>query len=249
MFHELSLFSGYCGMSLSLRMAGIPTRTIAYVEIDKYCQDITKARIRDGLLDDGPIFPDIRSFNGLQCRGLVDIVTSGTPCQWVSLAGINKGQDISDERNLWPDTLRVISEVGPRWVLLENPPNILVRGYAGTIIGQLSEQGYDCIWDTISAAEVGAPHLRYRWWCLATAGAYADSPPSGCRDHGVGQTLSVRSTQEGDSLRSISWWDVKSPLGRVANGTPDRVGQLRALGNGVVPAVVAKFLRGKLPPE
>ena len=170
MLTELSLFSGYGGFSLGLRLAGLEVRTIGYVEIEPYCQDIIKARIRDGLLDDAPIWPDIRAFDGSQCRGLVDIVSGGFPCTPHSTAGKRRGAD--DDRNLWPDTLRVIGEVGPRYVLLENVPGILSNGYAGTVVGQLSEIGYDARWGLVPAAAVGAPHLRWRWWCFATDAEY-----------------------------------------------------------------------------
>ena len=165
MLNELSLFSGYGGFTLGLRLAGVPIRTVGYVEIEPYCQEIIKARIKDGLLDDAPIWPDIRAFDGRQCRGLVDLITAGFPCQPHSFAGQRLGE--KDPRNLWPDTFRVISEVGPTYVLLENVPGILTNGYAGTVIGQLSELGYGCRWGLVSAAAVGAPHLRWRWWCLA----------------------------------------------------------------------------------
>jgi len=168
--NELSLFSGYGGFSLGLRLAGLDVRTVGYVEIDPYCQDVLKARIQDGHLDNAPIWPDISAFNGYQCRGLVDIITAGFPCQPHSTAGKRQGE--SDPRNLWPDTLRVIREVGPRWVLLENVPGILANGYGGTVVGQLSEFGYDCRWGLVSAASIGAPHLRWRWWCLAYAPDY-----------------------------------------------------------------------------
>lgn len=166
MLNELSLFTGYGGFSLGLRLAGLEVRTVGYCEIEKYCQEIIKARIKDGYLDDAPIFPDIRAFDGKQYGGLVDIVTGGFPCQPHSVAGRRKGKD--DARNLWPDTLRIISEVGPRFAILENVPGILSNGYGGVVIGQLSEMGYHCIWGIVAAADVGATHNRERWWCLAT---------------------------------------------------------------------------------
>ncbi len=168
---ELSLFSGYGGFSLGLRLAGLQTKTVGYIEIEEFCQDILKARIQDGNLDDAPIWPDIHAFRGEQCRGVVDIITAGFPCPPFSTAGRRRGA--ADPRNLWPETLRVIREVGPSYVLLENVPGILSAGrqqhstgYAGEVIGQLSERGYDCEWGVVSAAETGAPHLRKRWWCL-----------------------------------------------------------------------------------
>ena len=166
--HELSLFSGYGGFSLGLRLAGLQTRTVAYVEWDKYPQEIIKARIKDRYLDDAPIFSDISSFRGEQFRGVVDIITAGFPCQPHSVAGLQRGAD--DDRNKWPDTLRVIREVGPRWVILENVPGLLsasVDGgrpaYGGTVVGELASIGYSVHWQTLGADDVGAPHRRKRW--------------------------------------------------------------------------------------
>ena len=129
MLNELSLFSGYGGFSLGLRLAGLQTRTVAYVEWDKYPQEIIKARIKDGYLDDAPIFSVISSFRGEQFRGLVDVLTAGFPCQPHSVAGLQRGAD--DDRNKWPDTLRVIREVEPRWVILENVPGLLSASVDG----------------------------------------------------------------------------------------------------------------------
>jgi len=170
---EMSLFSGYGGFSLGLRLAGLTTRTICYVEWDKYCQQVIQARIEDGHLDDAPIWDDIKSFDGRPWRGTVDILSAGFPCQPHSNAGLRKvARGLSDDRDLWPDCLRVISEVGPKYAILENVPGINVGNgerpaYGGTVVGQLSEIGYMSEWACISAADAGAPHLRNRWWLLA----------------------------------------------------------------------------------
>ncbi len=164
---ELSLFSGYGGFTLGLRLAGIPIRTVCYVENEPYAQSIIRARIGDGYLDDAPIWDDVRTFDAEPWRGVVDIVTAGFPCQPHSVAGRRVGA--ADDRNLWPDTLRIIGEVGPRFALLENVPGLLANGYAGTVVGELAQIGYDAIWHCVPAAAVGAPHLRWRWFCLAYA--------------------------------------------------------------------------------
>ncbi len=321
--NELSLFSGYAGLSLGLRLTRLDIQTVAYMEIDPYCQKVLKARIQDGYLDDAPIFPDIRAFNGEQCRGLVDIITAGFPCQPHSNAGERKGE--TDPRNLWPDTLRVIGEVRPRWVLLENVPGIThgKRRYSSTVIGDLSAIGYDSRWGLVSAAAVGAPHLRWRWWCLAwhSNGIGQQEQEAGthvwegtdAHSNGVGNTANARSEHlleqrgrsgresgqgapepggngpqgplanplrigrhrgsrvqeatgatglfpaEGDSgLENTGypvrqgaiqeeggpgWWSIEPEMGRVAYGIAHRVDSLKTLGNGVVPAVVAEFLR------
>ena len=186
---EMSLFSGYGGFSLGLRLAGLNTRTICYVEWDKYCQRVLQQRFQDDppTLTPAPIWDDIKSFDGRPWCGIVDILSAGFPCQPHSNAGLRKGAD--DDRNLWPDTLRIIGEVGPRLVILENVPGILVRpddgreAYGGTVVGELAEIGYDAEWRVVSAADAGAPHLRRRWWLLA----YPNADLGGRlhREHGV----------------------------------------------------------------
>ena len=171
--NTLDLFSGYGGFQLGLRLAGIPIRTVCYVEWDKYCQQVIQARIDDGLLDEAPVWDDIKSFDGRPWRGRVDILSAGFPCQPHSNAGLRKiARGLSDDRDLWPDTLRVIREVGPRLAILENVPGILVGSdrrppYGGTVVGQLAEVGYDAVWRVISASEAGGPHVRKRWWLVA----------------------------------------------------------------------------------
>ena len=174
---ELSLFSGYGGLSLGLRLANLNVRTVAYVEWDRYPQEVLKARIRDGFLDDAPIWGDISTFRGEQFRGLVQIISAGFPCPPFSVAGLGRGAD--DKRNLWPETLRVIREVRPSIVILENVPGILTasrkRGtpsYGAVVVGELAEEGYVVRWETLGADDVGAPHRRKRWLCI---GVLADS--------------------------------------------------------------------------
>ena len=173
---HLSLFTGYGGFELGLYLAGVEFETVGYVEIDKYCQRIVQARIRDRRLQWAPIIEDIRGADFGRLAGLVDIITAAFPCQPHSAAGLRKGE--ADARNLWPDTLRAIGEVGPRFAIMENVPGILTNGYAGTVVGQLSEIGYDCRWGIVSAADAGAPHRRSRWWLLATRAGH-DSDPDG----------------------------------------------------------------------
>ena len=172
---SISLFSGYGGHDLAVRLSGVQARTVCYVEWDKYCQSILEARIRDGVLDDAPIWDDVREFDGLPWRGRVDIITASPPCQPYSSAGNRKGA--SDDRNLFPDTLRIISEVQPRRVYVENVPGLSTTpkdgrpAYAGTVVGELAALGYDCRWDIVSAKDAGAPHLRKRWWLVAERNA------------------------------------------------------------------------------
>ena len=175
--NELCLFAGGGGGLLATKWL-LGWRTVCYVENEPYCIDILKARIRDGLLDDAPIWDDARTFDGRPWRGCVDIVTAGFPCQPFSTAGKRQGEQ--DKRNLWPETIRIIREVGPRFCLLENVPGLLSHEYYGTILGQLSESRFNAPWKVISAAEVGAPHKRDRVWIVADAESIrCDSKQSG----------------------------------------------------------------------
>jgi hypothetical protein len=164
---ELSLFSGVGGGLLGTKLLG--WRTVGYVEWDDYCQRVLRQRIEDRILDEAPIFGDIRAFiaDGYAgaYQGLVDVITAGFPCQPFSVAG--KRRWGADERNMWPQTIECIRLVRPRYALLENVPGLLNSGYFPTIIGDLSESGYDAKWCTLSAAEVGAPHKRDRLWIVA----------------------------------------------------------------------------------
>ena len=170
--NELGLFAGAGGGLLASKWL-LGHTVVAYVEKETYCQEVIQARIKDGFLDDAPIWSDVRTFDGRPWRGVVDCVSAGFPCQPFSVAGKQDGED--DARNCWPDTARIISEVQPEWAFLENVPGLLAvrggdgRSYIGRILGDLCELGYDAEWTVFSAADAGAPHLRKRLWILAHA--------------------------------------------------------------------------------
>jgi DNA (cytosine-5)-methyltransferase 1 len=165
--NELSLFSGAGGGLLASRLLG--WRTIGYVEIDDYCQQVLAARIADGILDPAPIFGDIAAFirDGYAERyqGLVDVISAGFPCQPFSSAGKMAGGD--DPRNQWPATLRCAQIIQPEWLFLENVAALARNPYFGNILRDLAEGGYDATWRVLSAAELGAPHKRDRVWIVA----------------------------------------------------------------------------------
>jgi DNA (cytosine-5)-methyltransferase 1 len=157
---ELSLFAGAGGGLLAGKLLG--WRLACAVEIEPYCQRVLRQRMRDGLLDDAPIWDDIRTFDGKPWRGRIDVVSGGVPCQAWSVAGRQQGEQ--DPRNLWPDTLRIIREVCPRYCLLENSSNIVNFPYFGRILGELAEMGFDAAWGVLPASAVGANHYRPRIW-------------------------------------------------------------------------------------
>lgn len=162
---ELALFAGGGGGLLGTHLLGfIP---VCAVEKEPYRREVLLRRQRDGVFPLFPIWDDVRTFDGRPWRGKVDIVTAGFPCQPFSVAGKQRGA--ADERNMWPDTIRIIREVGPRHCILENVPQLVRHDYFGVILGDLAEAGFDAKWDIVSAADVGAPHLRRRLWIVADA--------------------------------------------------------------------------------
>lgn len=261
---ELSLFSGVGGGLLGTKLLG--WRTVGYVEWDEYCQRVLRARIRDGCLDDAPIFADVRAFDGLPYRGRVDIVTAGFPCPSFSVAG--KQLAGLDPQNMWPDTIRVIREIEPPMVFLENVPGLLGRhGYFGTVLGDLAEAGFDAEWDCISAEEVGAPHIRERLWLAASnpnrmqLRKQPDRPgtPGGQGAVFLGVDGEARFASDPYSIRGLqqergigklrqrsgdcSWWSCEPGVPGVAYGVAFGMERRRATGNGQVPRVVVEAWR------
>lgn len=166
-FRVLELCAGYGGFSLAFKLAGIESRTVCYVEREVFAASVLVARMEDKVLDEAPIWDCIETFDGKPWGGKVDIITAGFPCQPWSKAGLQKGVD--DPRWLWPQIFRIVCEVGPRFVFLENVPALNGRDGGGLsfILADFAKIGWDAEWGLLSAAEVGAPHRRERFWLLA----------------------------------------------------------------------------------
>ena len=162
--NELALFAGAGGGILGGRLLGWRTRCA--VEIDPYCRRVLLGRQRDGILEQFPIWDDVRTFDGKPWRGHIDIITGGFPCTDISVAG--KGAGIHGEQSsMWFEMARIIREVGPRYVFVENSPILTSRGL-GHVLGDLAEMGFDAEWCVLGARHAGAPHKRDRIWVLAT---------------------------------------------------------------------------------
>lgn len=162
---ELALFAGAGGGILGGHLLG--WRTVCAVEYNAYARSVLLARQNDGTLPPFPVWDDVRTFDGKPWRGLVDVVSGGFPCQDISAAG--KGAGLEGERSgLWSEFARIISEVRPQRVLVENSPVLTSRGL-GRVLGDLAEMGYDAKWGVISAADTGAPHRRERIWIVANS--------------------------------------------------------------------------------
>lgn len=165
-FRMLSLFSGVGGLDLGLKLAAPNGRTVCYVEREAHAASALVARMADGALDDAPIWDDVTTFNGRPWRGVVDCVIGGFPCQPWSVAGARRGTE--DERWLWDHIARLVREIEPGWVFLENVPGFLLGGLEH-VLRDLAALGFDAEWGVLGAADAGAPHKRDRLFILAHA--------------------------------------------------------------------------------
>lgn len=163
--NELHLFAGAGGGILAGQLLG--HRCVCAVEREPYAQAVLVARQNDGTFPPFPIWDDVCTFDGRPWRGIVDIVAGGFPCQDISAAGNGAGLE-GARSGLWAEMARIVREVRPRIVFVENSPMLTSRGL-GRVLGDLATMGFDAEWGVVSAAGTGAPHLRERIWILANA--------------------------------------------------------------------------------
>ena len=240
MLKVLDLFSGIGGFSLGLERAGM--ETVAFCEIDQFCQQVLKKH-----WPNIPCYGDIIKLNAEQLRNdgiQVDLICGGFPCQDLSVAN-HKGKGIKGERSgLWNEYYRLICELRPKYVIVENVANLLRFGI-GDILGQLSEIGYDAEWHIISAATVGAVHKRERLWISAYPKSFGGA--GGRRESGiVKQELDAHIKNNGYSIwREASMrvlYAVRNPETAPCDlrndyGFSDWTHRIRALGNAIVPQI------------
>jgi len=163
--NELALFAGAGGGILASKLLG--WRTVCAVEWEAYPSSVLCARQNDGLLPPFPIWDDIQTFDGTPWRGIAEVVSGGFPCTDISIAGRGAGLD-GEHSSMWYHMARVVSEIRPQFVFVENSPMLIHRGL-GRVLGDLSCLGYDSRWTVMGAADVGAPHQRDRIWIVAHA--------------------------------------------------------------------------------
>ncbi len=192
----VSLFSGIGGMDLGLERAGM--ECVGQVENDPWCNQILEKH-----WPDTPRWQDIHDLDPKELPDH-DLIAGGFPCQPVSLAGARLAQD--DPRWLWPEFFRIVRMVRPRYVVVENVPGLASAGM-GVILGDLAQVGYDTEWQSVPAAFVGAPHLRWRIFIVAypagSVGSYF-SQGIGRESAMVGAGVSAsRGTTGGDTTSRV----------------------------------------------
>lgn len=213
---ELHLFAGAGGGILGGMLLG--HTCVCAVEIEPYCRKVLLSRQRDGILPKFPIWDDVRTFDGKPWRGLVDVVCGGFPCQRFSSA--TRGRANAEDQ--WPEMLRVIGEVQPAFVFAENVSKRAVE-IAGDDLDALD---YSSTGAEIRASDVGADHIRKRYWLFAHSDRY-------------GQLLRAKHAEmERVPSMACSVWESDPDKTRMDDGMAYWMERLSATGNGQVPAVV-----------
>jgi len=244
--NELALFAGAGGGILGGKLLG--WRTVCAVEWEPYPASVLCARQNDGLLPSFPIWDDVQTFDGRKWRGVVDVVSGGFPCQDISAAG--KGAGIDGERSgMWGHMARIIREVQPRYVLVENSPMLVSRGL-GRVLGDLAEMGFDAKWGVLGGDTIGINTKRDRIWILAYSNKIGRSATW---EREVDSKFKVKtnfpwkvSSNREDNLRVFREQYTDEILSRTFRGIDDmaqRMDALGAIGNGQIPAVAATAWR------
>ena len=228
-YRVLDLFSGIGGFSLGLERAGM--ETVAFCEIEPYPRKVL-AKHWPGV----PIYDDVRTLTKerLDADGIgpIDVISAGYPCQPFSTAGERRGAE--DDRHLWPEVNRLISEYRPSWFIGENVSGHISMGL-DQVLSDLEGQGYTWGSFIIPACAVGADHRRDRVWIIAY--------PNG--KHGAECTQEQIFRQSDLQVKLGGGFKDKGKRPSTAeaffcgesDGVPGRVDRLKGLGNAVVPQI------------
>ena len=211
-----SLFSGIGGFELGFERCGMST--LWQVEQDAYCRAVLARH-----------FPEARRFEDVRDVGApelasVDVLCGGFPCPVVSQAA--RGRNVAEW--LWPEFDRIVRELRPSYVVVENVAGLLTAGRGfGQVLGDLAEGGFDATWSVLSASRFGAPHHRARVWLVGYP--HREGQP--------GVSLDAEAPGLPELRRGVRLWsDPPAGLG-VADGLPGRMDRVRALGNSLLPAI------------
>lgn len=242
----MHLFAGGGGGLLADLILG--HEPIVAVEWDAYCCELLRARRDDGWYPELEVWQgDVRSFDPSTYAGRVDCIHAGFPCQDLSTAGKRSGLGPGTRSGLYREVLRIADALRPPYLFLENVAAILGQGVE-QVLGDLAAMGYDARWCTLRASDVGAPHQRDRWWCLAwRADADSDDGLAGgmgknawpdwgnvlawlgtvvnanCQRQQKHQDVVISTGSEQPCRSAVEkrreeWWSIEPDVGRVVDG-------------------------------
>jgi DNA (cytosine-5)-methyltransferase 1 len=221
--NELALFAGAGGGILGGQLLG--WRTVCAVEWEPYAACVLAARQNDGLLPSFPIWDDVQTFDGRPWRGVAQVISGGFPCQDISIAG--KGDGLDGERSgMWKQMARIICEVGPEYVFVENSPMLVSRGL-GAVLGDLSSMGFDAKWGIVGAKDVGANHQRDRIWIVAHSNSNGWTTRK--KPRSLGTTVSEQQERQDNSLNFEGASSLSTSEGDVSNSMLNRLQRIRSV--------------------
>ena len=229
---HLDLFSGIGGFALAARWVG--WETVGFCEIDPYCQKVLRRH-----WPDVPIHEDIRDYDGQECN----ILTAGFPCQPYSRAGKQRGE--RDDRDLWPEVVRISQKVRPPWIVAENVTGFIALGLKKAIT-DLAGIGYECLPVVLPACARNAPHRRDRLFLIAHAKWDQQSREKPC---------GRKAGRVGRQFEPISWDRTWEDAVAHARGVDDGLSGglaaagIAATGNTIVPQIAEMIGRGILAME
>ena len=235
MLKVLDLFSGIGGFSLGLERTG-GFETVAFCEIEEFPRKVLAKH-----WPEVPQYEDVTKLTGdiLKRDGIsIDIITGGFPCQDISASG--SGEGLSGARSgLWSEIVRLISELQPKFAIMENSPNLLSGDdgrWFSRVLGDLAEVGFDAEWDIIGARDVGAPHKRERVWIIAYPSSLGQQKPRGYL-HAISAT--PKAYREADSLINHVQGAAVPFVCERHDGFPSWLvaGGLKGFGNAVIPQI------------
>jgi len=255
----LDLFSGIGGFSVGLEATG-KFKTIGFCEQDKFCQKVLRKH-----WNDVPIYKDIKKLDARKIKA--DVVVGGFPCQSISIAGKQKGKD--DDRFLFPQMLRVIKEVKPKWIIGENVQNLLNISNGKILQGihnDLEACGYEVQTFSISASSQGAWHKRARVWIVAAlSNSKCDKrQDTSTRQSGASEIRGIYFEKEKQTSHDLwsktsrcnappeqqTWWEqehealtkiCRVPHGLSAELDTNRNDRIKALGNSICPPIITEI--------
>lgn len=229
----LDLFSGIGTFSLGLERAGM--ETVAFCELEPFCRQVLRRH-----WPTVPIYEDVRTLTAetLSRDGIaVDVIAGGFPCQDISRAGTGAGLE-GDRSGLWYEYARLIGEIRPQFVIVENVAALLDRdGPMGAVLGSLAKLGYDAEWSSVSACAVGHTHMRPRVFLVAYPNSEHGRPrlrDTAARSNG---TLQTRDSYQSARARARSRLANPSELYRGAVELTEGPQRNRAIGNAIAPEI------------
>jgi len=232
--NELALFAGAGGGILGGKLLG--WRTVCAVEIDPYAASVLVARQNDGCLEPFPIWDDVRTFDGKEWRGRVDVISGGFPCQDVSPAGSGKGVRDGKKSGSWGEFARIICEVKPKKVFVENAAILTSRGL-DRVLWDLASLGYAARWGVFSAEEVGAEHRRERMFLVADSDGFMGEAGAGLVKQSKEPAIQPRNCKGNACNCFRDWMEMAKSLVGTDDGVAGYVDAVRCIGNGQFPEV------------